>query len=165
MASLRSELLKYAGELTISPIAFLAGNQDVRQTAVAYLASYEQLLQAIQVSYPAARGEAEEQADALVAWLLSMEIYVFRSESALRAVLSPLHPLHLWRSVFVVSELLGTEQELGPQERDALQVAAADELHLLQVAFLPAAAAGSERACLLGLAGYQGARTNSAPRA
>lgn len=156
LASLRNELLKYAGELTISPIAFLAGNQDARQTAVSYLATYEQLLQAIQVSYPAARGEAEEQADALVAWLLSMEIYVFRSESVLRAVLSPLHPLHLWRSVFVVSELLGTEQELGPQERDALQVAAADELHLLQVAFLPAAAAGSERACLLGLAGELG---------
>lgn len=156
LASLRSELLKYAGELTVSPIAFLAGNQDARQTAVSYLAIYEQLLQAIQVSYPAARGEAEEQADALVAWLLSMEIYVFRSESTLRAVLSPLHPLHLWRSVFVVSELLGTVQELGPQERDALQVAAADELHLLQVAFLPAAAAGSERACLLGLAGELG---------
>jgi len=156
LASLRRELLKYAGELTISPIAFLAGNQDARHTAVTYLSTYEQLLQAIQVSYPAARGEAEEQADALVAWLLSMEIYVFRSESALRAVLSPLHPLHLWRSVFVVSELLGTEQDLGPQERDALQVAAADELHLLQVAFLPASATGSERACLLGHAGELG---------
>lgn len=156
LASMRSELLKCAGELTISPIAFLAGNQEARQTAVSYLATYEQLLQAIQVSYPAARGEAEEQADALVAWLLSMEIYVFQSESALRAVLSPLHPLHLWRSVFVVSELLGTEQDLGPQERDALQVAAADELHLLQVVFLPAAAAGGERACLLGLAGELG---------
>lgn len=156
LALLRSELLKYAGELTISPIAFLAGNQAALQTAASYLDTYESLLQAIQLSYPAARGEAEDEVDALVAWLLSMEIYVFQSESALRAVLSPLHPLHLWRSVFVVQDLLGTEQELGPQEREALQVAATNELHLLQVAFLPASAAGSERPCLLGLAGELG---------
>lgn len=152
LATLRTALLPYLAQLATSPICFLAGQPELCRQADDYLAAYEQLLQALHASFASARAEAEEQADMLVGWLLSMEVYVFKAESAVTAVLSPIHPLHLWRSVLVVKELIQAGHDLAPQEREALQRACADDLHLLQVLCLPAAAgaATTGQALLLG---------------
>lgn len=156
LAALRERLLPYVGELLSAPIPFLAGRAAVRADAQRYLETYELLLQAVQSSYPAARVEAEAETEELVGWLLSFELYVFQTEGALLAALSPLHPLHLWRSVFIVSDLLRAGQELDPKDAEALRQASAEDLHLLSVAFLPAVATGEDHSRLLGHAGQLG---------
>lgn len=156
LAALRERLLPHIAELLTAPIPFLAGRTAVREDAQRYLEVYESLLQAVQSCYPAARAEAETESEELVSWLLSFELYVFRTEGALLAALSPLHPLHLWRSVFIVGDLLRAGHELEPKEVEALRQASAEDLHILSVAFVPPAATGEEHPLLLGHAGQLG---------
>lgn len=158
LAALRAELLPHLGQLLTAPICFLAGYPELCKKAEAYLSTYENLLQSLQASFASARADAEEEADALVAWMLAMEVYIFKTDAGTQAVLSPIHPLHLWRSVIVVNELLHAGRELGQQEREALQKACAEELHLLQVLCLPPSAASTEtgQPILLGQAGRIG---------
>ena len=149
----RNRLLVYLGELTVSPVALLAGRADALKAADDYLEAYDQLLKQLQASYQEMFSQAMDEAERIVHWLLAMELYVYRRESTTEVLLSALHPLNLWRSVAIVKDLQILGGKLSDLERKTLIEAAAEDLQFLNVLVLPKIASSDGQTKLLGHAG------------
>lgn len=153
LAETRAALLKHIAELTVSPVTVLAGRPEVFAAAENYLKAYDQLLRQLQAAYQEMYAQAGDEAEALVHWLLSMELYVYRRDDVTEVLLSPVHPLNLWRSVAIVRDLQSLGGKLSHTERQTLVAASAEDLQLLNVLVLPHIPGLNGQASLLGHAG------------
>lgn len=153
LSASRHLLLKHIGELTISPVALLAGRPEALEAAEAYLDAYDQLLKQLQSGYQEMFAQAMDEAERIIHWLLAMELYVYRRDSTTEVLLSPIHPLNLWRSVAMVKDLQLLGRKLSDLERKTLISAAAEDLQLLNVLVLPKIASSDDQTKLLGHAG------------
>lgn len=82
-----------------------------------------------------------------------MELYVYRRDDVTEVLLSPVHPLNLWRSVAIVRDLQTLGSKLSATERQTLVAASAEDLQLLNVLVLPHIPGLNGQASLLGHAG------------
>lgn len=153
LATTRSALLRHIAELTVSPVTVLAGRPEVFSAAEDYLKAYDQLLRQLQTAYQEMYAQAGDEAETLVHWLLSMELYVYRRDDVTEVLLSPVHPLNLWRSVAIVRDLQTLGGKLSVTERQTLIAASAEDLQLLNVLVLPHIPGLNAQAALLGHAG------------
>lgn len=153
LAASRLLLLKYIGEFTVSPIALLAGRPELLTAAEDFLEAYDQLLKQLQAGYQEMFSQAMDEAERIIHWLLAMELYVFRRDSTTEVLLSPIHPLNLWRSVAMVKDLQLLGQKLSELERNTLIASAGDDLQFLNVLVLPKIASTDGHTRLLGHAG------------
>jgi hypothetical protein len=154
--ALRAKLVPVVGELAISPIALLAGNSDLLATCDAYLKTYEQVLRQLHACYHDMHGAADTEAEATVSQLLALETYIFRRDDEFDAMMSPLHPLALWRSTTLVREIRGLAPTLSPHEAETVARASTENAQFLQVLLLPPSATGLEQPAMLGHAGFIG---------
>ncbi len=155
-AGIRSRLLNSACELTTSPVAALAGDKGLLEAAEEYLAAYEATLRQLASFYPEMLAAADYEAEQIVGKLLTLELYVYRRDGGVEALMSPLHPLYLWRSVMIVRDVRNLLGALSPRERETLEDACATDLQFLQVLVLPGAFAGEATPLMLGQAGSVG---------
>ncbi len=153
---LRSRLLPFATELAISPIAFLAGKPDLQLLLEQYLATYEELLRLASSCYQEMIAAADYEAEAVLSGLLALELYVYRRNDDVEAVMSPLHPLYLWRSATIVRDVRGLSRTLSEREAQTVEEACADEIQLLQILVLPQQTTGLSQSIMLGQAGTIG---------
>lgn len=153
LASARERLLDLVADLTVSPVAVLAGREDALRAASDYLDAYDQLLRQLQLAYQEMYAEANDEAENLVHWLLAMELYVYRRDGMTEVLLSPVHPLNLWRSVAIVRDLQALGGRLSEAERRTLISATAEDLQLLRVLLLPRIEVLGNDTALLGHAG------------
>ncbi len=153
LAGTRGRLLKHLADLTASPVTVLAGRPDIFEAAEAYLQAYDQLLRQLQSAYQEMYAQASDEAERLVHWLLAMELYVYRRDGVTEVLLSPVHPLTLWRSVAIVRDLQSLGGKLSDTERETLVAASAEDLQLLSVLVLPKIESFNGQPTLLGHAG------------
>lgn len=153
---LRLQLLPFASELTISPIAFLAGKPDLQLLLEQYLTTYEELLRLASSCYQEMIVAADYEAEAVLSGLLALELYVYRRNDDVEAVMSPLHPLYLWRSATIVRDVRGLSRTLSEREAQTVEEACADEIQLLQILVLPQQTTGLSQSIMLGQAGTIG---------
>lgn len=156
LAAARTELLRHIAELSVSPVTVLAGRSEAFGAAENYLSAYDQLLRQLQSAYQEMYSQAGDEAEALVHWLLAMELYVYRRDEVTEALLSPVHPLNLWRSVAMVRDLQALGGKLSTAERETLVEASAEDVQLLNVLVLPHIPGLNAQASLLGHAGAIG---------
>ncbi len=156
LRDLRAVLLPFASELAISPIAFLAGKPDLQQTLEQYLATYEEMMRLASSCYQEMIAAADYEAEVVLSGLLALELYVYRREEEVEAVMSPLHPLYLWRSATIVRDVRGLSRTLSEREAQTVEEACADEIQLLQIVVLPQQTTGLGQSTLLGQAGTIG---------
>lgn len=156
LGSLRSQLVPFVAELALSPIALLAGNPPLLQAAERYLETYESLLRQISGCYGDMHGAADAEAESVVSGLLTLETYVFRREGQFDAIMSPLHPLYIWRNAALVREVRGLATVLAPHEIETVARTSTENTQFLQVLLLPTAATGAEAPMMLGHAGFIG---------
>lgn len=123
--------------LAVSPLTTLAAKSEVRASAEAYLESYTDLLTAISNNANDATNASPQVAQQLFAALVTLETYIFKTEEEVAAVLSPIHPLHLWRSVVAAKELLEGNEEFNPAELEAIEETLTSSLHYLTSLHLP----------------------------
>jgi hypothetical protein len=156
LAALRRQLVPHVCELAVSPVSTLAGTAGLLEAAEQYLSAYEQLLGQLRSSYPDMLAAADFEAESIIGRLLCLELYVYRRDGQAEAVMSPLHPLYLWRSVTIVREVRGLGRILSDHEVATVEEACADDLHFLQVLILPRLATGQDQPLMLGQAGSLG---------
>jgi hypothetical protein len=156
LATLRRQLVPHVCELAVSPVAALAGTAGLVEAAEEYLAAYEQLLSQLRSSYPDMLAAADFEAESVIGRLLCLELYVYRRDGQTEAVMSPLHPLYLWRGVTIVREVRGLGRVLSEHEVATVEEACADDLQFLQVLVLPRLATGQDQPLMLGQAGSLG---------
>ncbi|WP_174278269.1 helicase HerA-like domain-containing protein [Sphingomonas bacterium] len=156
LRDLRAAMLPFASELAISPIAFLAGKPALQETLERYLASYEELLRLASACYQEMIAAADYEAEAVLSGLLALELYIYRREDSVEAIMSPLHPLYLWRSATIVRDVRGLSRSLSEREAQTVEEACADEIQLLQIVVLPQHTTGLAQSVMLGQAGTIG---------
>lgn len=156
LRELRAMFLPFAAELAISPISFLAGKPDLQQALEQYLATYEELLRLTSACYSDMIAAADYEAESVLSGLLALELYVYRRGDAVEAVMSPLHPLYLWRSVTIIRDVRGLARTLSAREMQTVEEACADEIQLLQILVLPQQTTGLGQSIMLGQAGAIG---------
>jgi hypothetical protein len=153
---LRAQLVPLAPELALAPVAVLAGTSDLLAVAEAYLSTYEQFLRQLHTAYREMHAAADFEAEQVLGRVLCLELYVYRKDGQVETVMSPLHPLYLWRNVTLVREVRGLAAVLSDHEIETVEQACADEIQILQVLILPREATALERPILLGQAGRLG---------
>ena len=153
---LRSSLMTIACELGVSPIATFGGDEGLLTVAESYVNTYESLLRQVNAAYPEMHAEADFEAESILARILALEVYVYRREQHVEAVMSPLHPLFLWRSISIVREVRGLGSSLSKHEAHTLELACAEDLQFLQVLVLPPQVTGGDQPIMLGQAGFLG---------
>jgi hypothetical protein len=156
LRDLRALFLPFAAELAISPISFLAGKPDLQKALEEYLATYEELLRLTSACYSDMIAAADYEAESVLSGLLALELYVYRRGDAVEAVMSPLHPLYLWRSVTIIRDVRGLARTLSEREMQTVEEACADEIQLLQILVLPQQTTGLTQSTMLGQAGTIG---------
>lgn len=123
----RVALAEYTRQLLVHPREFLDTHSEARATCAAYLALASELYAAVQSRFPVVSDESPEWAQATLDALLSMDLLQVRIRQgsdfvSSKAVMLPLHPLHLWR-YFRIGEMLrafARDHELAPADRAAL---------------------------------------------
>ena len=156
LIALRGKLVSVVGELAVSPIALLAGDQELFATVESYLKAYELCLRQLHGCYHDMHGAADTEAESVISQLLALETYVFRRDGQFDALMSPLHPLYLWRNATLVREVRGLAATLALHEAETLAQASTENAQFLQVLLLPPAATGLTQPTMLGHAGFIG---------
>lgn len=156
LRDLRALFLPFTAELAISPISFLAGKPELQKALEEYLATYEELLRLTSGCYADMVAAADYEAESVLSGLLALELYVYRRGELLEAVMSPLHPLYLWRSVTIIRDVRGLARTLSAREMQTVEEACADEIQLLQILVLPQQMTGLAQSTMLGQAGTIG---------
>ncbi len=109
----REVLAKSASFLTLAPLTTLLVKPDLLEAARAVSRAYEQLLGHVHEQYGALQQAGG--ADVISALVLSPDVVALQGPSQRAALLSPLHPLTLWKYAAVADELLaGRGPELEP---------------------------------------------------
>ena len=156
LRDLRAELLPFAAELAISPIAFLAGKPALQEVLERYLATYEEMLRLASASYQEMIAAADYEAETVLSGLLALELYVYRRQEEVEALMSPLHPLYLWRSATIVRDVRGLSRSLSEREAQTIEEACAEEIQFLQILVLPQQTTQLTQSTMLGQAGTVG---------
>ncbi|MFA5963739.1 MAG: AAA family ATPase [Sphingomonas sp.] len=120
-------LAAHTRELLVHPREFLDTHPDVRSVCARYLTLSSELYGGVQSRFQVVSDESPEWAQATLDALLSLDLLQVRIRQdvdrvAAKAVMLPLHPLHLWR-YFRMGEMLRAfagDRELPVQDRKAL---------------------------------------------
>lgn len=123
----RAKLAAHTSQLLVHPREFLDTHPDVRAGCAHYLALASELYAGVQARFQVVSDESPEWAQATLDSLLSLDLLQVRirheaDRVAAKAVMLPLHPLHLWR-YYRMGEMLrafARDRELGADDRRAL---------------------------------------------
>jgi Holliday junction resolvasome RuvABC ATP-dependent DNA helicase subunit len=123
----RAKLATYTGQLLVYPREFLDTHPEVRAACADYLTLASELYGSVQSRFQVVSDESPGWAQATLDALLSLDLLQVRirheaDRVAAKAVMLPLHPLHLWR-YYRMGEMLrafASDRELGAEDRRAL---------------------------------------------
>ena len=154
----RGELLKDLDLLLASPLVLFGGFPNARLHLQNYLAAYSDLLRRLIQHNPELHGQDAEATRYVCHQLLRLDVICVRTPDEVKAVLTPLHPFHLWRYQEIFKALHIDQQELSEEEQAQLAEALRDLPHLLHFVIVPGA--GNSDARVLPQAGsYEGLPT------
>lgn len=157
----RTEVAPYALMLAAEPLAAAAA-PEVNLACMAYLRSYQALLDGVRASYPVLFDEYTSDADVLVGQLLTLDTIVLGSGAHALALVSPLHPLYLWHFAEYARVVADQRERLSPRDRKLVIEASKALPIFLSNLYLPALTADTPPALpqigLLGPLPYFGVR-------
>ncbi|MBP2018536.1 hypothetical protein J2Z79_001951 [Symbiobacterium terraclitae] len=144
MTDARERLAGNADILLSYPFALLGGDQDARRALNEYLDAYESLLRSIR-QYEALLHERDAEALRYVLTeLLRLDVIYVRTPGEWKALLTPLHPFHLWRYREILREVNGEGRELTDDERETLAEVLPSLPHLVHYLVVTPQVAGEQ---------------------
>ena len=133
----RSILATDVAALAVSPLVAIASSKATLDAAQLYLDGYEQLLAIVKDQYEAVSVKSPKGIRALGALLLTMDTIFIETKRGLKAVLSPLHPLHLWKFVKLAEDIRRDKSTLDENYRSILAERAENLPHFVTAVFVP----------------------------
>lgn len=127
----REPLTEYLSVLTHSPLVALLGDEDLLKTVEEYIAAYQSAQKKLDNKYRSLQDESAKGAAQLLNEFLLLDTLIIETESGRELVLSPLHPLHLWKYAELAREVTDQNESLSDEEREFLQEAVEDQPHVL----------------------------------
>jgi hypothetical protein len=133
----RNVLADQAVVIAVSPMVALASDKKLLQAGKDYLDAYASLMAAIRDRYEAVASQSAKGARNLCAQLLVLDTILFETPASIYAVLSPLHPLHLWKYVRLAEQLRDEKGTLDDEQKQVLGESAAKLPHFVTALFVP----------------------------
>jgi hypothetical protein len=133
----RAVLAEQAVPITISPMVALASDKKLLKAGGQYLEAYQDLMAAIRDRYESMAAQSAKGARHLCAQLLVLDTILFETSGGVRAMLSPLHPLHLWKHVRLAEQLRDERHTLTDEYKRVLGDSAEKLPHFVTALFVP----------------------------
>lgn len=145
----RSVLADQAVVIAVSPMVALASDKKLLQAGKDYLDAYESLMGAIRDRYESVASQSAKGARHLCAQLLVLDTILFETPVSVYAVLSPLHPLHLWKYVRLAEQLRDEKGTLNDEQKRVLGESAEKLPHFVTALFVPEGLVSNHHALVL----------------
>lgn len=133
----RAVLAEHAAMIAVSPLVALASHKGLLKAGGQYLTAYEDFMAAIRDRYEALAVQSAKGARHLCAQLLLLDIILFQTAKGVHAMLSPLHPLHLWKFVRLAEQLQDEKDTLSDDYKEVLGASAEKLPHFVTALFVP----------------------------
>jgi hypothetical protein len=133
----RAILARDVAAIAVSPLVAIASDGTLLTAAQTYLEAYERLLAIIKERFELLTQKSPKGIRTLGAQLLTMDIVMVLTRTGLKAVLSPLHPLHLWKFVKLTAEIQRDKTTLNSTYKDVLSERAENLPHFVTAVFVP----------------------------
>lgn len=128
----REVLIQWLDLLVSYPLILFGGYPEVHEAADAYIEAYTKLLRAFRDNETLLHSKDKSVTQLVAGLLLRLDVIYVQTPTEWKAILTPLHPLHLWRYREIANYLReGGEGGFGPEERQQLAKALPDIPHLL----------------------------------
>jgi len=115
---------KLAGDvktLLLYPLVQINSSREYFAETERYLGAYKRLVEGLKQSYESIAQVAPEGVEVLCSQVLALDTIVLRTGAGLKAVLSPLHPLHLWKFIELSRQLRLQAGALTEVEKELLR--------------------------------------------
>lgn len=137
----RTALLPYARVLASEPL-IVAAATDARAAMAAAVSTYEKLMKALWDHHDALFDAVGSDVEELLALVLLLDVLLFRAGDKVLALLSPVHPLHLWHYVKYAEVVDAQREQLPERDRELVTQAARQLPNFLTSLYVPATAIG-----------------------
>ena len=127
----REELVDSIPALVHSPMIRLLGDEDLLETTQRYLKNYQQVQKKLDNKYRALQDASAKGARLLLSDFLLLDTILLDNNNGRELMLSPLHPLHLWKHVRLAEEVLENKSNLSEDDKKFLEETVEEQPHVL----------------------------------
>jgi len=145
----RAQLADQAVAIAISPMVALASDKKLLQAGKDYLDAYAGLSGAVRDRYEAVASQSATGARHLCAQMLVLNTILFETPNSVYALLSPLHPLHLWKYVRLAEQLRDEKGTLSDDQKRVLAESTEKLPHFVTALFVPEGLVSNHHALVL----------------
>lgn len=131
MTSLRAQLLDHLDLLLSYPFVLLGGRPDVCELLGQYLSAYGDLLRTFRQHEASLHSRDADAVRYVATELVKLDVVRIHTPTEWKAILTPLHPFHLWRFREILSTVHNGQQPLTEEQQKQLSQALPKLPHLL----------------------------------
>lgn len=128
----RSGLVDALPGLLSAPLVRLLGNRDLLNSAEEYIEAYREVQNRLDKKYREIQSVSSEGSSKLLSDFLLFDSIILEYENDRELILSPLHPLHLWKYSKLAREMSEQKESLTEEERNFLINSVEDQPHVLR---------------------------------
>lgn len=128
----RSALVDDLQGLLHIPLIKLLGDESLLNQALDYIQAYRTAQDKLDKKYRDLQDASSSGASRVLSEFLLLETIVLETEQGRKLILSPLHPLHLWKYVELAHEISEERESLSDEEREFLAEAVDEHPHVLR---------------------------------
>ena len=133
----RALLADQSVAIAVSPMVALASDKKLLQAGKDYIDAYAELSGAVRDRYEAVASQSATGARHLCAQLIVLDTIYFETPNSVYALLSPLHPLHLWKYVRLAEQLRNEKGTLTDDQKQVLAESTVKLPHFVTALFVP----------------------------
>ncbi|WP_423743917.1 DNA translocase FtsK (plasmid) [Haladaptatus sp. SPP-AMP-3] len=128
----RSELVDALPGLLSAPLIRLLGDEDLLDSAEEYIEAYREVQDKLDKKYREIQNVSSEGSSKLLSDFLLFDSIILEYEDDRELIVSPLHPLHLWKYSKLAREMKDEKESLTEEERDFLINSVEEQPHVLR---------------------------------
>lgn len=136
----RREILPFIDGLVLQPLVTVGSTPERRKQFRDYLEAADALMKLLKDNFAALSSVSRKALQICVAYVLALDSVLVRVQLgdsiAHKAILMPLHPLHLWKYVRLVEIYENGVDEMTVEDRNALLAEADNDRHFLHTLFV-----------------------------
>ncbi|WP_284014810.1 hypothetical protein [Halobaculum litoreum] len=127
----RGDLLPVLKSLIHRPLVRLVGDDDLMEKAQNYLSVYQKTQKTLDRKYMSLRDASAQGSRRLLSDFLLLDTIILDRESGRELILSPLHPLHLWKYVELAKAVRESDGKLSESDWKFLETTVDEQPHVL----------------------------------
>jgi len=127
----REKLVDSIPSLVHSPMIRLLGDEELLEASQTYLKNYQQVQKKLDNKYRALQDASAKGARLLLSDFLLLDTILIDTNNGQELMLSPLHPLHLWKHVRLAEEVLENKSNFSEDDKKFLEETVEEQPHVL----------------------------------